>query len=151
MRMALIEMVQNFAEHSGSESGAWASGHKYRDRITLCLLDLGRGIPTSLRGVQQYRRMGDPHLIELSTEEGVSAVATSRGRGLTVIRRFVRINEGTMTIISGKGRVRFRPDRKPITDEIDGFFAGTAVFLSLVPTKRGLYVLGDEEENNDTH
>lgn len=73
MRMALLELVQNFADHSGSVSGAWASGQKYRDRITLCLLDLGKGIPNSLRGVQKYRRMRDPHLIEISTEEGVSA------------------------------------------------------------------------------
>ena len=110
MRMSLLELVQNFAEHSGSATGAWVSGHKYRNRITLCLLDLGKGIPTSLRGVDRYRRMrSDPHLIELATEPGVSAVATNRGRGLDVIRRFVRVNGGTMTIISGKGRVRFRP------------------------------------------
>src|ERR1019366_5068854 len=68
MRMSLLELVQNFAEHSGSATGAWASGHKYRNRITLCLLDLGKGIPASLRSVEQYHRMGDPHLIELATE-----------------------------------------------------------------------------------
>jgi len=151
MRMALLELVQNFADHSSSVSGAWASGHKYQGRITLCLLDLGQGIPNSLRGVQKYQRMRDPTLIHLSTEDGVSAAATSRGRGLHMIRRFVRANDGTMTIISGEGRVRFRPDRKPTRDYIDGFFPGTAVFLSLVPTKRGLFVFGDEEENNDAH
>jgi len=151
MRMSLLELVQNFAEHSGSVSGAWASGHKYQNRLTLCLLDLGKGIPQSLRTVKQYRRMKDPHLIELATEEGVSSVATSRGRGLNVIRRFVRFNGGTMTIISGKGRVRFRPDRRPMRDTIDGAFPGTAVFLSLVPTQRGLYVLDDEENGNDTY
>jgi hypothetical protein len=152
MRMALLELVQNFAEHSGSVTGAWVSGHKYRNRITLCLLDLGKGIPASLRGVDRYRRMrSDPHLIELATEAGVSAVATNRGRGLDVIRRFVRVNGGTMTIISGKGRVRFRPDRRAKRDKIDGVFPGTAVFLSLVPTQRGLYVLGDEDNGNETY
>ncbi|MGH7842467.1 MAG: hypothetical protein ACREQT_13235, partial [Candidatus Binataceae bacterium] len=151
MRMSLIELVQNFAEHSGSQSGAWASGYKYRDRITLCLLDLGKGIPNSLRGVQKYKRMRDPHLIELSTEEGVTAAATSRGQGLTLIRRFDRANSGTMTIISGRGRVRFRPDRKPMRNELDGIFPGTAVFLSLVPTQRGLFILEDTEECNDTY
>lgn len=150
MRLSLLEMVQNFAEHSGSVSGAWAAGHKYRKRITLCLLDLGKGIPISLRGVDRYRRFGDPHLIELASEEGVSAVATNRGRGLSTIRRFVRVNGGSMTIISGKGRVRFRPDRRPMRDQIDGTFPGTAVFLSLIPTQRGLFVLGGEE-NDDTH
>ncbi len=149
MRMSLLELVQNFAEHSNSTSGAWAAGQKYRNRITLCLLDLGKGIPNSLRSVDRYRRYGDPHLIELASEEGVS-VAIGRGRGLSIIRRFVRINGGTMTIISGRGRVRFRPDRRPIGDQIDGTFPGTAVFLSLIPTQRGLFVLGDEE-NSGTH
>ncbi len=142
MRMSLLELVQNFAEHSGSATGAWAAGQKYQNRITLCVLDLGRGIPNSLRGLAQYRRVGDPHLIELATEEGVSSIPTgNRGRGLNVIRRFVKSNGGTLAIISGNGRVRFRPDRRPMRDQIDGVFPGTAVFLSLIPTERGLYVL----------
>jgi hypothetical protein len=149
MRMSLLELVQNFAEHSDSKSGAWAAGYRYRNRITLCVLDLGKGIPQSLRSVKKYRRYGDPHLIELATEEGVSSEATNRGHGLNVIRRFVRANGGTMTIISGGGRVRFRPDRRPMRDRIAGKFPGTAVFLSLVPNQRGLYVL--EESSNDSN
>lgn len=150
IRMSLLELVQNFAEHSGSEMGAWASGQKYRNRITLCVLDLGKGIPRTLRTLAQYRRFRDPHLIELATEEGVSSIPSGhRGRGLTIIRRFVRSNGGTMTIISGNGRVRFRPDRRPMRDQIDGVFPGTAAFLSLVPTQRGLYVLGEETEGYD--
>ncbi len=145
IRMSLIELVQNFAEHSGSPMGAWASGQKYRDRITLCVLDLGKGIPGTLGTLPRYRRFRDPHLIELATEEGVSSIPSgNRGRGLTVIRRFVRSNGGTLTIISGNGRVRFRPDRRPMRDQIDGAFPGTAAFLSLLPTQGGLYVLEDE-------
>jgi ABC-type transporter Mla MlaB component len=141
IRMSLIELVQNFADHSGSEFGAWATGQKHQKRITFCMLDLGRGIPTTLRTVDKYRRHKDPHLIELATEDGVSSVSGIRGKGLTIIRQFVRSNGGAMTIISGNGRVRFRPDRRPMRDRIDGHFPGSAVFLSLVPTKRGLYVL----------
>ena len=153
MRMSFYELIQNFAEHSHSSSGAWASGQRYKGRVTLCLLDLGRGIPNNLRSIKKFARMRDPHLIELATEEGVSSVVgpSQRGLGLTVIRKFVRANGGAMTIISAGGRVRFRPDRKPIRDELHGHFPGTAVFLSLVPTERGLYVIGDEDETNDAH
>src|SRR5208337_2799758 len=101
IRMSLIELVQNFADHSGSQIGAWATGQEYQNRITLCVLDLGKGIPNTLRTLAKYRRHKDPHLIELATEEGVSSVPGFRGRGLTVIRRFVRSNGGAMTIISG--------------------------------------------------
>ncbi len=144
IRMSLIELVQNFADHSGSAVGAWATGQKHQNRITLCVLDMGKGIPTTLRTLPKYRRHRDPHLIQLATEDGVSSFPGNRGRGLTIIRRFVRSNGGAMTIISGDGRVRFRSDRRPMLDRIDGSFPGTAVFLSLASTKRGLYVLDDE-------
>lgn len=148
MRLSLMELVQNFAEHSGSPAGAWACGqvHPYSKetrapRVTLCLLDLGHGIPDKLRTVEKYRRFSDTKLVELATEEGVSSVDESRGKGLSTIRRFARANGGVMTIVAGEARVRFRADRRPEGFVLDECFPGTAVFLSLVPTAQGLYVL----------
>jgi anti-sigma regulatory factor (Ser/Thr protein kinase) len=144
MRMALLELVQNFAEHSGSEPGAWISGqfHPRSNRITLCVLDLGRGIPNALRTLRKYRRSRDPRLVELATVEGVSSVpGERRGLGLNTIRRFVRTNRGTLTIMSGRAYVKFPPDRRPMVKHVDLSFPGTVVFMSLVPTQRGLFVL----------
>lgn len=148
MRLSLMELVQNFAEHSGSSAGAWACGqvHRYSKetrapRVTLCLLDLGHGIPDKLRTVERFRRSADAELVQLATEEGVSSVDESRGRGLSTIRRFARANGGAMTIVAGRARVRFRADRHPEGSALDERFPGTAVFLSLVPTGQGLYVL----------
>lgn len=149
IRLALMELVQNFAEHSGSESGAWVCGqfHPYSKetkspRVTLCILDLGRGIATALRGVQKFSRKTDSELVELSTLEGVSSVAKNRGRGLSTIRQIARANGGTMTIVSGEARVRFRPDRQAEQLRcLDHSFPGSAVYLSLVPTQRGLFAI----------
>jgi anti-sigma regulatory factor (Ser/Thr protein kinase) len=144
MRMALLELVQNFAEHSGSDPGAWISGqfHPRSKRITLCVLDLGRGIPNALRTLRKYQRIRDPQLVELATQEGVSSIpGERRGLGLNTIRRFVRTNGGTLTIMSYKGYVKFYPDRRPAPKRLDVPFPGTAVFMSLVPTQRGLFVL----------
>ncbi|MGH7933941.1 MAG: ATP-binding protein, partial [Candidatus Binataceae bacterium] len=144
MRMALLELIQNFAEHSGSKAGAWVSGqfHPQRNRITLCVLDLGRGIPSALRGLPKYRRLGDARLVELASEEGISSVPhASRGLGLNTIRRFVRSNGGLLKLVAGEGQVTFRPDRRPESKKLDLPFPGTIAFLSLVPTKRGLFAL----------
>lgn len=143
MRMALLELIQNFAEHSGSQVGAWVSGqfHPQRNRITLCVLDLGRGIPEALRSVARYRRYGDARLVELATVEGISSVPASRGLGLSTIRRFVRSNGGFLRLVAGETQVSFPPDRRPIRKALDTPFPGTVAFMSLVPTKRGLFVL----------
>jgi hypothetical protein len=144
MRVALLELIQNFAEHSGSEPGAWVSGqlHPRSNRITLCVLDLGRGIPDALRTVKRYRRFRDPRLVELATLEGITSVpGESRGLGLNTIRRFVKTNGGALTIMSGNAYVKFPSDRKPSPKHLDLPFPGTVVFLSLVPTQRGLFAL----------
>jgi len=149
MRLTLLELVQNFAEHSGSPSGAWVAGQYHpfskesrSPRTNICVLDLGRGIPNALRTVSQLRKLTDPVLVERATREGVSSSPGSRGRGLSTIREVARVNGGTMTIVAGNARVRFRSDRRPERFELDEPFPGSAVFLSLVPTARGLYVMG---------
>ena len=143
MRMALLELIQNFSEHSGSAEGAWVVGQFEPSvkRIELCVLDLGIGIPNSLRILNRYRSFGDESLIENATRLGVSSTAGSRGLGLNTIRRFVAVNEGTLTILAGSGFVRFEPRERPSHRKLRVRFPGTAVFLSLVPTKRGLFVL----------
>jgi hypothetical protein len=143
MRAALYELVGNFAEHSGSAAGAWISGDFDRElhRITLCVLDLGRGIPATLRTLRRYHRYSDAHLIELATERGVSSVRGTRGIGLDTIRRFVKKNGGSLTIVAGNGAVTFDADARPKKQRPKVGFPGTAVALSLVPTRAGLYVL----------
>jgi hypothetical protein len=111
-------------------------------RITLSVLDSGVGIPESLRSVPKYRNYGDERLIELATLQGVTSVAkSSRGLGLSTIRRFVLANKGTLTILAGNGRIIFNPDGEVERKKMPEAFQGTAVFLSLLPTERGLYEL----------
>lgn len=153
MRMSLFELIQNFAEHSKSGHGAWVTGQVHRrakgtdlPRVTLCMLDLGRGIPSALRTVRRYRRRTDDSLVHLATVEGVSSAPGSRGLGLTHIRNFARVNGGTLNILSESGYVRFRHDRTPESRRMTCRFPGSVVFLSLVPTTRGMFILGEDDE-----
>jgi signal transduction histidine kinase len=143
MRMALLELIQNFSEHSRSAQGAWVVGQfdSVEKRIELCVLDLGIGIPNSLRALTRYRSFGDESLIENATRLGVSSTSGSRGLGLNTIRRFVAANEGTLIVLAGSGLVKFEARNAPTRRKLRARFPGTAVFMSLVPTKRGLFVL----------
>ncbi|MGO9060018.1 MAG: ATP-binding protein [Candidatus Binataceae bacterium] len=145
IRMALLELIQNFSEHSKSEIGAWIAGQfdPAQKRINLCVMDFGVGIPESLRRMPKFYRYGDERLIELATEEGISSVInSSRGLGLTAIRRFVSANRGALTILSGTGQVTFSSSNaSPVRKKLRIPFLGTAAFLSLVPTQQGLFLL----------
>jgi anti-anti-sigma regulatory factor len=143
-RMALLELVQNFSEHSGARLGAWVAGQFAPNikRITLSVLDSGIGIPESLRALPKYRNYGDERLIELATREGITSVPkSSRGLGLSTIRRFVAANKGTLTILACRGKVAFTSDARVVSRKMSIPFPGTAAFLFLVPTERGLYAL----------
>lgn len=109
-------------------------------RIGICVLDLGIGIPTSLRTLTKYRSYGDERLIESATRLGISSTAGSRGLGLNTIRRFVAANEGTLTILAGAGLVKFEAQRV-MHRKLRVPFPETSVLMSLLPTKRGLFVL----------
>jgi anti-sigma regulatory factor (Ser/Thr protein kinase) len=150
MRMALLELIQNFSEHSGSTQGAWVVGQfdPSQKRIGVCVLDLGIGIPTSLRTLVKYRSYGDERLIENATRLGISSTSGSRGLGLNTIRRFVAANEGTLTILAGAGFVEFRAQKVTKHRKLRTPFPWTAVFMSLLPTKRGLFVLRSPSGSN---
>lgn len=143
MRMALLELVQNFSEHSGSAFGAWIVGQfdLREKRIGLCVMDLGIGIPRSLRVLTKYRSYGDESLIESATRLGISSTEGSRGLGLNTIRRFVAANEGVLTVLAATGMVKFDAQKAPKHRKLRVPFPGTAVCMSLLPTKRGLFAL----------
>jgi hypothetical protein len=144
IRMALLELIQNFSEHSKSKIGAWIAGQfdTARKRINLCVMDFSMGIPETLRRIPRFYRHGDERLIELATGEGITSVVnSSRGLGLTAIRRFVSANHGTLTILAGRGQVTFSSSSSPTRKKLRVPFLGTAAFLSLVPTQQGLFVL----------
>ena len=81
----------------------------------------------------------------LAVEEGVSSRKGRAGLGLRHIRRFARINQGTMTVISGDGKVNFYHksiEKRPMPSK----FGGTAIELRINSDKEGFYFLTSEEK-----
>jgi hypothetical protein len=111
--------------------------------IRLCITDFGVGILSTLK--KKYNITSDIKAIKLSVEEGVTSRPQSAGFGLTHIRKFLKINKGVLTIISGRGKVDFYSNRVAEYN-MAGAFEGTIVNLEIKTNRKSLYFLTEEED-----
>ena len=82
---------------------------------------------------------------EVTIKEGVSSRKGKAGLGLSHIRRFARVNQGTLTVISGNGKVNFYSksiEPRPMPSK----FHGTAIELRINADKGGFYFLTSEKD-----
>lgn len=150
IRLSVQELLTNAFDHSRSDIGCFVCAQftpKPR-LIRLSVTDFGIGILRALRSVKEYSNLRSSHeAITLAVEEGVSSrKGRVAGIGLSHIRRFARVNQGTMTVISGDGKVNFYSksiDPRPMPSE----FKGTAIELKINADKEGFYFLTGERES----
>jgi anti-sigma regulatory factor (Ser/Thr protein kinase) len=145
LKMSIQEILTNVFDHSKSENGCFVCAQYYpaKRTIRLCITDFGVGILSNLK--KKYRISTDIEAIKKSVEEGVTSRPQSAGFGLTNIRNFLKVNEGTITIISGKGKVNFYSNKVESYNMSKGF-EGTIVNLKINANKESFYFLRDEEE-----
>jgi len=148
IKLSLQELLTNVFDHSNSDIGCFVCA-QYTPRsqlIRLSVMDVGIGILHSLRKVKQYSGLTNSHeAITLAVEEGVSSRKGKAGLGLSHIRRFARVNQGTLTVISGNGKVNFYSksiEPRPMPSK----FQGTAIELRINADKQGFYFLTSEKD-----
>ncbi len=144
-KMSLNEVLTNVFDHSKSADGCFLCAQYYPSSklIRLCIIDFGVGILTTLK--TKYGIWTDIDAIKLSVKEGITSRPQSAGFGLFHIRNFLKVNEGTLTLISGKGKVDFRGN-KIATHRLSSVFKGTIVNLLIKANKRSFYFLSDEKD-----
>jgi hypothetical protein len=149
LRMSLQETMTNVIDHSGV-SDYFVCANSYRDQklIRLCIADLGIGILKSLKSIKKYQTLrNDYDAIRQATNEGVSSRPRRAGLGLNHIKNFIKINEGQLCIISGKGKVFWKYDHgKILNQKMEIPFPGTIVKLIINIDKEGFYFLRREAE-----
>lgn len=145
LKMSLQEILTNVFDHSKSENGCFVCAQYYpvKKVIRLCVTDFGIGILANLK--KKYRMSTDIEAIKKSVEEGVTSRPQSAGFGLTNIRNFLKVNEGTLTIISGRGKINFYSNKVESYNMTKGF-EGTIVNLKINANKESFYFLTGEEE-----
>jgi hypothetical protein len=98
------EIYENAFEHSQSASGVFSCGQFYPNRrlLKLTVLDLGRGIPSNVRGFPGNERMDAAEAVRWAFLPGTSTKwnGLGRGLGLDLLKRFVQVNAGRLDIYS---------------------------------------------------
>ncbi len=152
LKMALNELMTNVFDHSESRKGCYVCAQTYPQagHIRLCVADFGIGILASLKKVSKYKSLrSDYDGIKLAIQEGVtSRKQGGAGKGLDNINRFVKVNEGKLYILSGRGKVlwNYSDPKKPRIEEqtMSLPFDGTLIELEINVDKQGFYFLTSE-------
>lgn len=149
VQFSISEMALNVTHHSRSTGYVMAQYYKRTDILRMAIADYGVGISGSFQqnGSTHWKAgMTDWEAIELALQPKVSSrshLATpwgspvNAGVGLTLLKEFSQMTDGTFVMISGNGYCKMRAGRVmelgPASD--GGHFQGTACALSCVRSR----------------
>jgi len=103
------EIMDNVIQHSGIKKGfILAQTRKTNKSVNICVFDYGIGIYKSLRGSVNHPANAADAIL-LSVKEGVTRdKQIGQGNGLWGLFNMVAQNNGYLSIISGKGGIKFK-------------------------------------------
>lgn len=145
LRMSMQEILTNVFDHSKSKIGCFSCAQVYPNRNILryCVADFGIGIWENLR--KKYNVNDDIEAIKLAVNERVTSRAKEAGFGLSLIHSFIKNNEGTLTIVSGNGKVDFSCNNIKAS-ALPAPFKGTIVNLLINTNRESNYYRIDKED-----
>ncbi len=144
------ELFTNFEIHAQSPLGAWACGQLFPQsgRVEMTLVDHGIGIP------RKIVERGYANSAHAAIDWAMSDANTTReldvpgGLGLKVLREFIQLNGGELTIASFEGfwrEAQGRVDMRPLSHS----FPGTAVTIVVNTRDTQSYLLASEIKPGD--
>lgn len=104
----LNEILDNVLQHSDGSAGfVMMQVHKLNNRLSICIADHGQGIFRSLSS-SRFRPTSALNAITLAVKSGVTRDPNiGQGNGLWGLSEIVRLNIGSMNIISGPAAIFF--------------------------------------------
>jgi len=147
LTMAITEMMTNAFDHSGSKRGCYVCAQAYENLIRLCVADFGIGLYARLVPKYSDKIQNSYGAIKLAVKEGVTTRPFG-GKGLRHIQRFIEVNNGRMSILSGDGKAvwDFGRSRSKLRKQILSLpFGGTIINLEINRDQESLYFLKDQE------
>lgn len=134
-----IEMFANAAEHSGNGStvgiGAYGTIDLENKNIYLALIDLGKGIANKVQYYWSSTNGGDISDVE-AVKWALAPNHTTRsrrlgGQGFTNIRQFLKINQGSLDIITNSVHAKLEGNLETKMSTMDVNFSGTILIFKL--------------------
>jgi hypothetical protein len=138
MRTHINELMTNGFDHSKSKVGCYVCAQWYpaKQNLRISFADGGIGIFQSLRDSGKFPEIhDDAAAIRLAIKPGITTRKKQLGGfGLDYMRKYVRKNDGTLSILSGSAKVNFYTNKIEQKQE-PVRFPGTVVDILVSPTK----------------
>ncbi|MBL7975195.1 MAG: hypothetical protein JNJ85_09800 [Candidatus Kapabacteria bacterium] len=133
----IYEVLNNTFYHADTMHGISVCGQYYPTcgYFELALYDCGKGIPANVRQFDQFtRQFTDEECVKWSTKKGTTTRPrnTPGGLGLFRIEEFLRLNKGSMQIVSGTGFYEFCGVKGCTTHTLQKGISGTMVNLRVI-------------------
>lgn len=134
MYTQINELMTNVFDHSKSPVGCFICAQFYPKTklVRFTFADGGIGILNSLKKSRKFPAVKtDVNAIRLAVQPGITTRTTQcGGLGLDFVKKYTRNNKGTLSIISGRGKVNFYMNK--IEDKFEDIkFDGTIVDIKI--------------------
>jgi len=131
MRYALHEILENLFNHANSPINGVICGQSYPKlkKVQFAIVDVGIGIPKSLRSNPKYSRLSDKKcLLESIKSKVTSKPNANTGEGLFFASKIAQLNDGLFYILSLNARLEARG--KPIAQDAP-YWQGTIIVFEV--------------------
>lgn len=149
----IYEIYQNGLFHSQSPvdvftSGCWMPEKK---EFHFAIYDMGIGIPQNIRNFMNRSDLGSEKCLKLAFLDGYTTSnnkGINRGLGLTRLKNFIRLNNGSMSMytdnicytIHGCDAERYQELNTPIV--------GTLIIISIIADEDNIYIVEKERKHD---
>lgn len=138
MQTHINELMTNGFDHARSPVGCYVCAQWYpaKRNLRISFADGGIGIFKSLKDSGKFPEVSnDAQAIRLAVKPGITTrKGQPGGLGFDYMRKYVRNNDGTLSILSGHAKINFYTNKIEDKDEPLGF-TGTVVDITVSPRK----------------
>lgn len=133
---SLWEIIQNALIHSDNDNGVSVCGQFYPKRgyFEIAFCDYGIGLVQKIKNAGLLNNSHvDSDYIEWAMERGNTTLKIpNAGLGLFILRKFLKINQGSFQIISGNGYFGHISNENEEKRNLQNFLDGTLVNLRII-------------------
>lgn len=150
----IYEIFQNGLFHSQSPVNVFTSGCWMPDKkeFRFSIYDMGIGIPQKIRDFMEWQTLTSDKCLKLAFLDGYSTSSNkrvNRGLGLTRLKSFIKLNNGSMTMYTGDVCYVIEGNRNEYYAELNPPIMGTLIIISIIADEDNIYIVEKEKKNDD--
>lgn len=148
----IYEIYQNGLFHAESPVGVFTSGCWMPDKkeFHFSIYDMGQGIPQNIRSYMKNEDISSEKCVKLAFLDGYSTSNNkkiNRGLGLTRIRNFIKLNNGSMSMYTDNICYTINGSSEEKYMELSDPIVGTLIIISIIADEDNIYIVEKEKKH----